>query len=86
MAAVGSGWGGKWVTFSQGLRPRAEQAPPLRPKGYWAAGKSTGGLKFKTSERPAAEAGLLGVRFFRWTEVQLPPAEAGGCHGAAPLE
>jgi len=31
-------------------------------------------------ESPAAEAAFMGAGFFRWTEVQLPPAEAGGSH------
>jgi hypothetical protein len=32
---------GKWPTFSKGLRPRAEQAPPLREKNQIARRKST---------------------------------------------
>jgi len=30
--------------------------------------------------RAAAEAGYESEGFSRWTKVQLPPAEAGGCH------
>ena len=35
-------------------------------------------LNFRRKEEPAAKAVIRGVCLLRWTEVQLPPAEAGG--------
>jgi hypothetical protein len=49
--------GGEWPTFSQELRPRAEQAPPLRrPKAIRRGGSQRSHFRFEIGETASSKA------------------------------